>query len=406
MKDSGNVNNNQPIGDKLRSSSSIPKVDSVKRSRERRTAGVVVLVITVVMLALGAGAVGAWVTSQLGGSTYVIPGSNFDGNSVITEEEADLTQMINKVSPSVVSIVTTQATGSGYFRQIAEGAGTGVIISADGYVLTNKHVVNSARSVDIIDSEGERYEDVRVVGSDPLNDLAFLKINNVSDLPVATLGDSGTIRVGQRVIAIGNSLGQYQNTVTSGIISGLGRPVIAAIDSSGAGAESLTDLIQTDAAINPGNSGGPLINMSGQVVGINTAIVSDAQSMGFAIPINASKGLIRGVIKDGTIQKAYLGVQYMAITPEVRAEYELAEKQGALVQASGDSSAVASNGPASKAGIKDGDIIKRVNGKEVGVHGGLGSLISEFLPGEEVTLQIIRGGSPRDIKVTLGSYSF
>lgn len=373
------------------------------RVRKRRTAAIVGLLVAVLVLTVGAGAIGAWMASRSGGLNSLM-NSGFDGNTVISDEEADLTNLVNKVSPSVVSIVTTQATGSGYFRSISEGAGTGIVISGDGYILTNKHVVEGARSVDVIDSDGDRYEDVRLVGSDPLNDLAFLKINGAKDLPVASLGDSGTVRVGQKVITIGNSLGQYQNTVTSGIISGLGRPVVAAADSTGANVESLTDLLQTDAAINPGNSGGPLINMAGQVIGINTAIVSEAQSIGFAIPVNASKGLIRGVIEDGTIKKAYIGVQYMAITPEVRAEYELREKQGAFVQSGTSGSAVVSGGPADKAGIRDGDIIKKVNGKEVGVQGGLGSLVSEYLPGEEITLQIVRDGNTRDLKLTLGEY--
>ena len=232
-----------------------------------------------------------------------------------------------------------------------------------------------------------------------------MKIKGAKDLPAAELGDSGTVRVGQRVIAIGNSLGQYQNTVTSGIISGLGRPVTAATDELGMNVESLTDLLQTDAAINPGNSGGPLINMAGQVIGINTAIVSDAQSVGFAIPINAARGIIRGVLADGTIQKAYLGVQFVAITPDIRAELNLSERNGALVK-SGTSgqSAVISGGPADKAGIREGDIITKVDDRVVGEQGGLGSLIAEFLPGEKVTLTIIRDGKTQEVSVTLGSY--
>ncbi|OYW41732.1 hypothetical protein B7Z28_02225, partial [Candidatus Saccharibacteria bacterium 32-45-3] len=284
-------------------------------------------------------------------------------------------------------------------------AGTGIIISADGYILTNKHVVSEAQTVEVVTSDGTRYKDVAVIGQDPLNDIAFLKIKNAKDLPVAEIGDSGTVRVGQNVITIGNSLGQYHNTVTSGIISGLGRPVIAGSSDLGSRVESLTDLLQTDAAINPGNSGGPLLNMSGQVIGINTAIASDAQSIGFAIPINAAKGLMRGVLANGKIEKAYIGVQYVSITPDVRSQYDLAEKQGAYIRGSANSSAVVSGGPADKAGVKDGDIITKINDKVIGDQGGLGSLVAEYLPGEKIKLTIVRNGKTIQLDLTLGSYS-
>lgn len=374
------------------------------QQKKKKRALVILAVIAGVWLVVGAGVLGAWLSSQATQKNNSLT-SGVDGNQVVTEDEADLANLVKKVGPTVVSIVITQTTGSGRFQTTSEGAGTGIIVSADGYILTNRHVVQDARTLEVLNSEGERYSDVTLVGSDPLNDIAILKIKNAKDLPVAELGDSGTVRVGQRVIAIGNSLGQYQNTVTSGIISGLGRPVTAATDELGMNVESLTDLLQTDAAINPGNSGGPLINMAGQVIGINTAIVSDAQSVGFAIPINAARGIIRGVLANGTIQKAYLGVQFVAITPDIRAELNLSERNGALVK-SGTSgqSAVISGGPADKAGIREGDIITKVDDRVIGEQGGLGSLIAEFLPGEKVTLTIIRDGKTQEVSVTLGSY--
>lgn len=374
------------------------------QQKKKKRALVILAVIAGVWLVVGAGVLGAWLSSQATQKNNSLT-SGVDGNQVVTEDEADSANIVKKVGPTVVSVVTTQTTGSGRFQTTSEGAGTGIIVSADGYILTNRHVVQDARTLEIINSEGERYSDVTLVGSDPLNDIAILKIKGAKDLPAAELGDSGTVRVGQRVIAIGNSLGQYQNTVTSGIISGLGRPVTAATDELGMNVESLTDLLQTDAAINPGNSGGPLINMAGQVIGINTAIVSDAQSVGFAIPINAARGIIRGVLADGTIQKAYLGVQFVAITPDIRAELNLSERNGALVK-SGTSGqpAVISGGPADKAGIREGDIITKVDDRVVGEQGGLGSLIAEFLPGEKVTLTIIRDGKTQEVSVTLGSY--
>lgn len=376
----------------------------VVKQRNKKIAITVVGILALAWIIVGAGFFGSWLSSNVATNSSSL-NPEVDGNMTMTDEEADLAELVKSVSPSVVSIVTTQTAGRGYFQQEYEGAGTGIVISSDGYILTNKHVVEGASGLEIVATDGTRYEDVQVVGSDPLNDIAFLKIRNVSDLPVATLGDSGTVRVGQRVFAIGNSLGQYQNTVTSGIISGLGRPVVASADELGTRVESLTDLLQTDAAINPGNSGGPLINMAGQVVGINTAIVSDAQSIGFAIPINASKGLIRGVLADGTIQKAYIGVQYTAITPDVRAEFDLPVPRGAYVQPGGRTPAVVQGSPADRAGVRVGDIITKVNDKEVGVHGGLGSLISEFLPGEKATLTVVRDGRTEELSLTLGSYS-
>lgn len=366
--------------------------------RQKKLAIIIVVVIALAWLGVGATMLVRWLD---GGQQPEV--SDQGSNVVISQKEADLAELVEKTSPTVVSIVTSQVSGQGFFQQEVEGAGTGIVISEDGYILTNKHVISEARSVQVVMSDGTRHSDVTVVGSDPLNDIAFLKIKNVSDLKVATLGDSGAMRVGQDVIAIGNSLGQYQNTVTSGIVSGLGRPVTAASSELNSRVESLTDLLQTDAAINPGNSGGPLINSAGQVVGINTAIAADAQGIGFAIPINAAKGMIRGVIANGKVEKAYLGVQYVAITPDVRTQYKLSVDQGALVR-SGSGSAVESNGPADKAGIKDGDIITKVNEKSVGNQGGLGSLVAEFMPGEKVTLTIIRDGKEQQKTLTLGAY--
>ena len=371
--------------------------------RQKRVAVTVLVLVVLVWSGVGLVMLARWWDDQRSQTSSLEHG--VDGNTTITKEEANLADLVKKVSPTVVSVVTTQMSGQGYFQQEVEGAGTGIVISSDGYIVTNKHVVSGARTVQVVMSDGTRHSDVSVIGADPLNDIAFLKMKGVKDLPVASLGDSGTVRVGQNAIAIGNSLGQYQNTVTSGIISGLGRPVTAASSELGSRVESLTDLLQTDAAINPGNSGGPLINMAGQVIGINTAIAADAQGIGFAIPINAAKGLIRGVIAHGKVEKAYVGVQYVAITPDIRTQYDLSVKQGALVRASGSGSAVVSGSPADKAGVKDGDIITKVNDKVVGEQGGFGSLVAEFMPGEKIELTIIRDGKERQISLTLGTYT-
>lgn len=381
----------------------------------RRALAICGVVIVVVASSLGAGAFGAWLAQQKSSPLT----NQKDGNSVVSNGEVDVSQVVNRVSPSVVSI-TTQTTGSSrYGRRQVQSAGTGIIISANGYVMTNKHVVGKAQRLQITKSDGTQYSHVKLVGADPLNDVAFLKIEGAKDLVPAQLGDSGTTRVGQQVIAIGNSLGRYQNTVTSGVISGKGRPVQASSDNNKV--ESLIDLLQTDAAINPGNSGGPLLNLAGQVIGINTAVVSEAQSVGFAIPINATKGLVRSVLETGKVQKGYVGVYFTDITPDIRVAQRLPVSNGALIsrdRASSDSdeddettsgsrrshAAVEPGSPADKAGLREGDIITKVNDKKVGEQGGFGSLISEFRPGETVSLTVLRQGKEQKVSLTLSEY--
>lgn len=327
-----------------------------------------------------------------------------DGNLVKTSQEDVITSVADKVSPSVVSIVTDVTTQTIFGAATQQAAGTGIVVSKDGYILTNRHVISSASKVQVVMADGTTHEDVQVVGTDPLNDVAFLKIDGVSDLRAATLGDSSTVRIGQEVIAIGNSLGQYQNTVTSGIISGKGRPVSAG-DGSGGSTESLTDLLQTDAAINPGNSGGPLLNVSGQVIGMNTAVAANAQGIGFAIPINATKGTLKSVLAGKGVQRAYLGLRYVPLTAAVAKQYNLSVTEGAYVVGGENSTTgVVSEGPADKAGVKDKDIITKINGLTVGRQGGVSSLIGEYAPGDTVELVIVRDGRELTAKVTLAAY--
>jgi serine protease Do len=362
------------------------------------------LIAAAVILCLGAGFGGAQLFSSLMENTETAKRQTVenDGNKVITNEEESIAGVVEKVSPSIVSIVTTSQGMSPYGATEEQGAGTGIIVGKDGYVMTNKHVVAGASTVGVVLTDGTTYDNVKVLGSDPLNDVAFLKIPDVSNLPAAELGDSTSIRVGQRVVAIGNSLGQYQNTVTSGIISGTGRPVSA---QSGESVENLTDLIQTDAAINPGNSGGPLLNLSGQVIGINTAIIEDAQGIGFSIPIGATKGMLKGVLAGGSVERSYLGVNYLSITAEVANHYKLPVKKGAYVFSTNNQSAVVADGPAAKAGVQDKDIITKVGDIDVGDKGGVSSLISEYAPGDTIELTILRDGKPMTVKVTLAVYS-
>lgn len=327
-----------------------------------------------------------------------------DGNLKKTNTEQAISTVADKVSPSVVSIVTNVVTQSIFGSSEGQAAGTGIIVSKDGYILTNKHVIDGANKVEVFLSDGTSYENVTIVGTDPLNDVAYLKVDGVSDFSPATLGDSSTIRVGQEVVAIGNSLGQYQNTVTSGIVSGKGRPVSAG-DETGSSTETLTDLIQTDAAINPGNSGGPLLNLSGQVIGINTAVAANAQGIGFAIPISSTKGTLKTVLAGKGVKRAYLGVRYVPLSPETAKQYNLSVRQGAYVIGNNSGAAVDASGPAAKAGVKEKDIIAKVNGLEVGPRGSVSSLIGEYAPGDTVSLTILRDGKTVTVDVTLAAYT-
>lgn len=369
----------------------------------RKPLWVAVGAILAIVVLVGVGLVGGVVlerTAQNSSSTSLSP--TVDGNTSTTQEETNIASVAEKVGPSVVSIVTTSQVRSYYGTTDQSGAGTGIIVSDDGYVMTNNHVIEGAGNISVVDSNGQLYEDVAIIGRDPLNDVAFLKINSSDTFTPAVLGNSSTIRIGQQVVAIGNALGQYSNTVTSGIISGTGRPITAS--SANGQTETLTDLIQTDASINPGNSGGPLVNLAGQVIGINTAIVEDANGIGFAIPINATKGVLAEVLETGKVNRAYMGVNYLSITPDVAREYNLDVTSGAYIYtASG--TAVAADSPAQKAGLKSGDIITKINDSPVGPNGSLSSIIGEYRPGDTVTITYIRDGKEATTELTFGTYT-
>lgn len=363
------------------------------------------ITLSAVALVLGAsGAVMGYLGYQESHTPLTFLSSGVDGNSA-NFTEGSIADVVSKVSPSVVSIVTSTKVAS-YFGQTfdSSAAGTGIIVSGDGYILTNKHVIDGATSVTVVLDDGTTYEDVEVVTVDPLNDVAYIKIKDVSDLPAAVLGDSKTIVVGQQVIAIGNALGEYQNTVTSGIVSGTGRSVTAT-DETGVNAETLGDMIQTDAAINSGNSGGPLVNAAGEVIGINTATSATAENVGFAIPISSTKGMLAQLTESGEAARAYLGVYSVEITPSVAKSYNLPVTSGAYLYSSSSYSAVLSNSPAAKAGLKDKDIITAVNGVVVGAAGSVSNLIGEYRPGDTVQLTIVREGREMALNVTLEKYS-
>lgn len=394
-----------PIVPKLMQEKPKERVEKVAKKGGSRGA-VMAMCFLAVILSGGAATISIINMVQGNQPTQVIDNSSsgnyYDGNSA-QFEDTTIASVVDKVAPAVVSILT-ETEVRGYFgqRQTSEGAGTGMIVSADGYVITNNHVIDGADTVAVVTDSGDTYEDVEVVGIDPLNDVAYLKIPGVDNLPTVTLGDSKTISTGQPVLAIGNALGVYQNSITQGIVSGTGRTITAA-DASGQGAETLSDMIQTDAAINPGNSGGPLVNAAGEVVGINTAVSTDAQGLGFAIPISSTKGMLKSITGQGKAERAYLGVSYLAITADVAKEFELSVTQGAYVY-SGSGDPVISGGPADEAGVESKDVILKVNGVAVGARGSILSLVGEYMPGEKIQLTVWRDGKEILIDLTLGAY--
>lgn len=337
-------------------------------------------------------------------TTSIFHSSNSTSNNAATFAEGSISEIANSVSKSVVSIITnTSTTGSFFTGQVSQAAGTGFILSSDGYIATNKHVVANATKIGVILDDGSTYEDVELIGTDPINDFAIIKIKDVKDLTPIKIGDSKTTNIGQQVVAIGNALGTYQNSVTSGIISGKGRSLTAS-DSSRTTYETLSDMIQTDAAINGGNSGGPLVNAAGEVIGINTAYASQGNNVGFAIPINSVKGIMAGVLKDGKFERAVLGVRYQTITPLIAKEKKLDVTAGAYVKGSNNASAVIKGSAGDKAGIKDGDIITAVNGTKIGTAGSLGSLIGEYAVGDTVKLEVYRDKKYIELQVKLEAY--
>ena len=337
-------------------------------------------------------------------NTSIFHSSNSASNNAATFAEGSISEIANSVSKSVVSIITnTSTTGSFFTGQVSQAAGTGFILSSDGYIATNKHVVANATKIGVILDDGSTYEDVELIGTDPINDFAIIKIKDVKDLTPIKIGDSKTTNIGQQVIAIGNALGTYQNSVTSGIISGKGRSLTAS-DSSRTTYETLSDMIQTDAAINGGNSGGPLVNAAGEVIGINTAYASQGNNVGFAIPINSVKGIMAGVLKDGKFERAVLGVRYQTITPLIAKEKKLDVTAGAYVKGSNNVSAVIKGSAGDKAGIKDGDIITAVNDTKIGTTGSLGSLIGEYAVGDTVKLEVYRDKKYIELNVKLEAY--
>ncbi|MEA2088146.1 MAG: Do family serine endopeptidase [Candidatus Caldatribacteriota bacterium] len=321
----------------------------------------------------------------------------------------DIADIAEKVGPAVVNIDTVRMITTEYpffedpilrhffgdkFKEYSrtipqKGTGSGFIINQEGYVLTNEHVVRKADKIKVTLSDGREF-DGKVIGSDVTSDMAIVKIK-ADHLPTVTLGNSDELRVGEIVIAIGNPYG-LQQTVTMGVVSAKGRSIPTGIEG-----HVYRNFIQTDTAINPGNSGGPLLNIKGEVVGINTAIIPYAQGIGFAIPINMAKRNIDDLINLGKVRRSWLGVYIQEVTPEIAKQFNLPEDaKGVLV---GD---VVKDSPAEKSGIKRGDIIIKVNDEEVNSPGELQDKIRDINIGEKANIEVIRDGKSIRFIVKIG----
>ena len=329
---------------------------------------------------------------------------------VLTEESVVI-DAVEKVGPSVVTIVEVPSPQAQNFRRIGpytifgfedtpqekvepQGIGSGFVVSDDGLIVTNKHVVSDMNAkYQILTSADNKYE-VEKIYRDPLNDVAILKTTAVGLKPVE-LGDSSNLRVGQFVIAIGSALGEFRNSVTTGVISGLGRGITAENAYQGF-AEKLDNVIQTDAAINPGNSGGPLLNSSSQVIGVNTAVSAQGQNIGFALPVNAIKDTLEVFNKGGQFDRAYMGVSYVILNPEIASLNNIAA--GAYIEN------IITGSPAELAGLKKGDIITEIDGKKIEKDKfELSQAVAEKKVGDTITLKVWNNREIREVKVTLGN---
>lgn len=343
-----------------------------------RTAGIVVLAFLwgTLPLPLAGSAAQAWADSN--------------GLRLLEELQSVITDLAERVKPSVVNVFPAQGPGRSKDtpRERAPntpGSGSGVIIDAQGHILTNNHVVGDATEVEVRLSDKTKFI-AQVIGKDPDTDLAVLKVTTDRALPFAKLGDSGGVKVGQWVLAVGNPFG-LDRTVTLGVVSGIGRENM--------NLSRYENFIQTDASINPGNSGGPLFNVHGEVIGINTAIINFAQGIGFAIPSNMAKQVFQQLISRGKVVRGWLGVGIQPVTAELASKFGVAESEGVLVNE------VFEHDPASRAGIKPGDIITKVDGKTVDTPNALSRLIAGIEPGAAANIEVVRDSRRLVLSVSL-----
>jgi len=313
-----------------------------------------------------------------------------------TDIQTTITQAVKKVGPAVVTVVGTIPGQMTIFGQTGDQtvSGSGIFISDTGYILTNNHVVEGTKDVNIVLSDGSQ-EKATIVGTDLYSDIAVLKTDGKVPA-VASLGNSDVLNPGESVIAIGSPLGDFKNTVTVGVVSATGRSI-----DTGQGYQ-IEDLIQTDAAINQGNSGGPLVNLAGDVIGINTLIVRNsgsgtvAEGLGFAIPINTAQAVAGQIMQTGYISRPYLGISFQAITPDIAAAYNLPVQWGVYI------SKVAVNSPASQADLQRGDILTGIGGVSLDETHSYINILFTYKPGDQVTVEFVRNGKAQQVQVTLG----
>ncbi|MBI2019067.1 trypsin-like peptidase domain-containing protein [Candidatus Daviesbacteria bacterium] len=329
------------------------------------------------------------------GLSQRLPQPGISETRTIVSEENAVTAAVEKTSPGVVAIGATQRVFNPFDpfslpRSQSSTVGTGFVVSKKGVIVTNKHVVSETNTrYTVVTRDGKKFE-IRKIYRDPILDLAVVQVDG-EDMQTLELGDSSKIKVGQTVIAIGNALGRFTNTVTTGVVSGLGRRVVAGDPFTGA--ETLDDLIQTDAAINPGNSGGPLLNSAGQVIGVNVATTEGAQNIGFAVPINSVKKIVEEFVQTGSVSRPFLGIRYRFISKDVAILNEV--PQGAFIQE------VVIGSSADKAGIKEGDIITKMDNQEVDSEGKISQTIAGKSMGDSLNLTVWNDGKERSIKATL-----
>lgn len=313
-----------------------------------------------------------------------------------TDIETAITQSVQRVGPAVVTVVGTIPGQMTFFGPTGDQtvSGSGVFISEQGYILTNNHVVEGTKEVSIILSDGTEQKAV-IVGTDLYSDIAVLKTDGAVPA-VAPLGNSDALDPGESVIAIGSPLGNFKNTVTVGVVSATGRSI-----DTGNGYQ-MEDLIQTDAAINHGNSGGPLVNLAGEVIGINTLVVRStnsgdvAEGLGFAIPVNTAQAIAQQIIQKGYFARPYMGISFQPITPDIAARYNLPAEWGVYIMK------VVENSPASAAGLQQGDIIVKVGDVALDETHSYVNTLFTFQPGDQITLTILRNGKKMQVQITLG----
>lgn len=312
----------------------------------------------------------------------------------LTDEQQGILA-VRTVKAAVVNILGTGGViSNGRSQAVNSVYGTGFIISSDGYIVSNNHVVQDANlKYTVVFADGTQY-DAKVVGLDKYDDVALLKID-ANNLPVAKLGNSDALETGQTVFAIGNSLGKYQNSVTKGVVSGLGRDVSVG-DNDGTLVPRLKNLVQTDASISRGNSGGPLINLAGEVIGMSTVIDTEGQGLGFAVAVNIIKSAVEQLKASGKVSKSYLGINFSTVTPAVKALKNLNVSEGALILE------IVTGSPAHREGLKIGDVITLVNGEKITTVNELDKVVGKYKPGNQILVTLVRGGQILEMPVVLG----